>query len=188
MLQLSSTVYSGGLGSFSAVHRATARIVSVDLRLSFRLSKINCSILQQPQMLSLCPILLPLCGYLTTASACLSRECRFSPAHSLIFPSFLHPLSFAWICIFLSSDQKLLPAQSWCSVRSSASKDVFLMHPWREMYSSSHHFGSSPILVLFRPLMPANWENSAVATELEKVSFHCKMLRLPHNRTHLTCK
>ena len=42
--------------------------------------------------------------------------------------------------------------------------------------------------------MPANLENSAVATGLEKVSFHsnpkerqCKrMLKLPHNFTHLT--
>ena len=43
--------------------------------------------------------------------------------------------------------------------------------------------------------MPVNLENSAVATGLEKVSFHsntkerqCKrMLKLPHNCTHLTC-
>ena len=43
--------------------------------------------------------------------------------------------------------------------------------------------------------MPANLENSAVATGLEKVSFHpnpkerqCqKMLKIPHNCTHLTC-
>ena len=43
--------------------------------------------------------------------------------------------------------------------------------------------------------MPANLENSAVATGLEKVSFHsnpkerqCKrMLKLPHNCTHFTC-
>ena len=42
--------------------------------------------------------------------------------------------------------------------------------------------------------MPANWENSAVATGLEKVSFHsnpkerqCQtMLKLPYNCTHLT--
>ena len=42
--------------------------------------------------------------------------------------------------------------------------------------------------------MPANLEHSAVATELEKVSFHCnpkerqcqKMLKLPYNCTHLT--
>ena len=44
--------------------------------------------------------------------------------------------------------------------------------------------------------MPANLENSAVATGLEKVSFHSKpeekqcqrMLRLPHNCTHLTTR
>ena len=43
--------------------------------------------------------------------------------------------------------------------------------------------------------MPANLENSAVATGLEKVSFHSnpkerqyqKMLKLLHNCTHLTC-
>ena len=42
--------------------------------------------------------------------------------------------------------------------------------------------------------MPANLENSAVAKELEKVSFHSspkerqcqRMLKLPHNCTHLT--
>ena len=43
--------------------------------------------------------------------------------------------------------------------------------------------------------MPANLENSTVATGLEKVSFHSnpkerqcqRMLKLPHNCTHLTC-
>ena len=43
--------------------------------------------------------------------------------------------------------------------------------------------------------MPANLENSAVATELQKLSFHSnpkerqcqRMLKLPHNCTHLTC-
>ena len=42
--------------------------------------------------------------------------------------------------------------------------------------------------------MPANLENSAVATGLEKVSFHSnpkerqcqRMFKLPHNSTHLT--
>ena len=41
----------------------------------------------------------------------------------------------------------------------------------------------------------ANLENSAVATGLEKISFHSnpkerqcqRMLKLPHNSTHLTC-
>ena len=43
--------------------------------------------------------------------------------------------------------------------------------------------------------MPANLENSAVATGLEKVSFHSnakerqcqRMLKLPHHCKHLTC-
>ena len=45
-------------------------------------------------------------------------------------------------------------------------------------------------------LISANLENSAVATGLEKVSFHSnhkerqcqRMLKLPHNCTHLTCQ
>ena len=43
--------------------------------------------------------------------------------------------------------------------------------------------------------MPANLENSAVATGQKKVSFHCnpkerqcqRMFKLPHNCTHLIC-
>ena len=51
------------------------------------------------------------------------------------------------------------------------------------------------VKVLNMPLnMPANLENSAVATGLEKISFHSnpkerqcqRMLKLPHNCTHLT--
>ena len=45
-------------------------------------------------------------------------------------------------------------------------------------------------------IMPAHLENSAVATGLEKVSFHSnpkerqcqRMLKLPHNCTHLACQ
>ena len=45
-------------------------------------------------------------------------------------------------------------------------------------------------------ICPTNLENSAVATGLEKVSFHSnpkerqcqRMLKLPHNCTHLTCQ
>ena len=48
---------------------------------------------------------------------------------------------------------------------------------------------------VLQPNMPANMENSAVATGLEKVSFHSnlkerqcqRMLKVPHNCTHLTC-
>ena len=48
---------------------------------------------------------------------------------------------------------------------------------------------------VLQSIMPANLENSAVATGLEKVSFHSnpkerqcqRMLKLPQYRTHLTC-
>ena len=51
------------------------------------------------------------------------------------------------------------------------------------------------VKVLHSINMPANLENSAVATGLEKVSFHSnpkerqcqRMLKLPHNCTHLPC-
>lgn len=43
------------------------------------------------------------------------------------------------VCSFLVVRDSL-PAVSWCSVTSSASEDVFLMHPWREMYSTSTYF------------------------------------------------
>ena len=50
------------------------------------------------------------------------------------------------------------------------------------------------VRVLQQINMPTNLENSAVATGLEKVSFHSnprerqcqRMLKLPHNCTHLT--
>ena len=50
------------------------------------------------------------------------------------------------------------------------------------------------VKVLHSYNMPANLENSAVATGLEKVSFYSnpkerqcqRMLKLPHNCTHLT--
>ena len=55
--------------------------------------------------------------------------------------------------------------------------------------------GTSVELFIYALNMPANLENSAVATGLEKVSFHSnpkerqcqRMLKLPHNCSHLTC-
>ena len=52
-----------------------------------------------------------------------------------------------------------------------------------------------PVELYFKSHMPANLENSAVATGLEKVSFHSiskerqcqRMLKLPHNCTNFTC-
>ena len=58
------------------------------------------------------------------------------------------------------------------------------------------YFKSEKMMLLSAALkMPANMENSAVATGLEKVSFHSnpkerqcqRMFKLPHNCTHLSC-
>ena len=59
----------------------------------------------------------------------------------------------------------------------------------RELQDGEHMYESVALNV------SANLENSAVATGLEKVSFHSnpkerqcqRMLKVPHNCTHLTC-
>ena len=63
---------------------------------------------------------------------------RSSPTNTPVFPlsSFLLP-SVAWFSIFFSSGQVFLSALSWCSACTSVSEGVFLMYPWREMYSTS---------------------------------------------------
>ena len=57
---------------------------------------------------------------------------------------------FAWSYIFFSTGQVLLSSLSWCSECISGSEVVFLMYPWREMYSTS----SSTII--FSALFPIN--------------------------------
>ena len=59
-------------------------------------------------------------------------------------PSFFVLLSFVWFYVFFSTGQVLLSALSWCSACTSVSEGVFLMYPWREMYSTSTY--SSTIL------------------------------------------
>ena len=53
-------------------------------------------------------------------------------------------LSFAWFFVFFSAGQVLLSALSWCSASTSVPEDVFLLYPWREMYSTATY--SSTIL------------------------------------------
>ena len=62
----------------------------------------------------------------------------------LFCPTSFVLLSFVWFCLFFSTGQVLLSALSWCSARISVSEAVFLMYPWREMYSTSTY--SSTIL------------------------------------------
>ena len=63
---------------------------------------------------------------------------KSSLANTPVFPpsSFILA-SFMWFYIFFSTGQALLSALSWCSACTSVSEGVFLMYPWREMYSMS---------------------------------------------------
>ena len=67
-----------------------------------------------------------------------------------VFPpsSFVLP-SFARVYIFLSTGKVLLSALSWHSAHTSVSEAVFLMHPWREMYSTSTY----SFTILFSPYL-----------------------------------
>ena len=62
---------------------------------------------------------------------------------TLPFPPLL-PSSYRvlWLYIFFSAGQVLLSALSWCSACTSMSAGVFLMYPWREMYSMSTYSSS----------------------------------------------
>ena len=81
---------------------------------------------------------LPLCGDWTPASAPPPAKSRPSPINSPVFPpSFFVLPNFAWVCILFSTSYILLFALSWCSGCLSVSEGVFLMYPWREMYSTS---------------------------------------------------
>jgi len=77
---------------------------------------------------------------------CTTPRYRSNSTHSAL-PSPFFLSSCAWIYIFLSSGQGDLPILSWCSVTTSASEKVFLVHPRREMYSIC--FYSSTVLFTF---------------------------------------
>ena len=88
---------------------------------------------------------LPQYGDRTPTSVPPPSEGRSSPINTPVFPpsSFVLP-SFVWVYIFFSSGQVLLSTLSWCSACASVSEGVFLMYPWREIYSRSTY--SSAIL------------------------------------------
>ena len=88
---------------------------------------------------------LPWCEDWTPGSVPPPAEGRSSPPNTPVFPhsSFIL-LSFVWCYIFFSIGQVFLSALSWCSACTSGSEGVFLMYPWREMYSRSTY--SSAIL------------------------------------------
>ena len=94
----------------------------------------------------------PRCGDWTSASVPPPAECRSSLTNTPAAPSsFLLP-SFAWVYLFFSTGQFLLSALSWCPACTSVSEGVFLMHPWREIYSTSTYSSAilSPLGTFFK--------------------------------------
>ena len=87
-------------------------------------------------------------GIRTPASVPPPAEGRSNPTNTPVFPpsSFIL-LSFAWVYILFSTSQVLLATLSWCSACTFASEGVFLMYPWREMYSTSTYSSA----ILFSP-------------------------------------
>ena len=81
---------------------------------------------------------LPRCRDWTSASVPPPTDGRSCPTNTPDFApsSFVLP-SFSWVCIFFAAGQVLLSALSWCPACTSVSEGVFLMHPWREMCSTS---------------------------------------------------
>ena len=75
------------------------------------------------------------------------RSCSTNPP---IFPpsSICSIYIYAWAYILFYAGQVLLSALSWCSACTSVSEAVFLMYPWREMYSMSTYSST----ILFSPL------------------------------------
>ena len=95
---------------------------------------------------------LPQGGDRTPASVPPPAEGRSSPSNTPVFP--LVPSSYRVLhteFIFFSAGQVLLSALSWCSACTSVSEGVFLMYPWKEMYSTSTY--SSAILFSLRLLL-----------------------------------
>ena len=108
----------------------------------FRLSQISCFPLSLKCFSSdsdNCPDV----GIRTPASVPPPAEGRSNPTNTPVFPpsSFIL-LSFAWVYILFSTSQVLLATLSWCSACTFASEGVFLMYPWREMYSMSTYFSA----------------------------------------------
>ena len=73
------------------------------------------------------------------------------------------------LCVFFSGGQILLSSLSWCSACTSVSEGVFLLYPWREMYSIWTY--SSSILFSHSVLRASHWlynfRNSVLSVDSE---------------------
>ena len=84
---------------------------------------------------------------------------RSSPTNTPISPpnSFILP-SFVWFYIFFPTGHVLLFILNWYYACASVSESVFLIYPWREMYSTSTYSSAilfsleALFLIIFRKL------------------------------------
>ena len=100
---------------------------------------------------------------------------------TLIFfplPSFVLP-NFAWVYVFFSGNQVLMPTLRWCSAISSVSESVFMMYPWREMYSRSTY--SSAILFSLFPHLQTQPHHGVTASTYEFVEGHKQLVHNNHD-------
>ena len=136
-LQLPAAAASRGPASVSGVCMAAVRTVWFSFHLGCHRSPVSVS------ALNVSPLTQTIAA-MWGSDPCFSSPTpggRSSPTHTPAFPpsSFVLP-SFTWVYIFFSSGQMLLSALSWCSACTLMSEGVFLMYPWREMYSTSTYF------------------------------------------------
>jgi len=109
----------------------------------------------QPKMFLLWLRQLPWHGDRTPASIPPPAKGRSNPTNTpVIPPSYFILLSFVRFYIFFSAGQVLLSTPRWCSACTSVSEGVFLMYPWREMYSMSAYFSSILFSPYFLPFLP----------------------------------
>ena len=145
--KLPAAVPSRASSSLSGVCMAVARTVWFSFHLGCHSQLFH----SQPSVFLLWLRQLPWCGDLTPASAPPPTKGRSGPTNTPVFPpSSLVLPSFAWFYIFSSAGQVLLSVLSWCSACTSVSEGIFLMYPWREMYSTFTYSSTillSPILI-----------------------------------------
>ena len=132
-LQLPAAAPSRGPASLSRVCMPVARTVWFPFHLGCHSSAVWLSALN---VSPLTQTIAPMWG-LTPASVPPPAKGRSSPTNTPVFP--LVPLSYRVLRGSTYSFRWSGPPAclSWCFARTSVSEGVFLMHPWRDMYSTS---------------------------------------------------
>ena len=127
-------------------------------------------------------------------------EGRSSPSDTPVFPPssrmdlYMCVCVCGWVYIFFYTGQVLLSALSWCSACAFVSEGVFLMYPWREMYSMSTYssailFSALTILVLMAFLYVIITQKSLLYQEkhLFKCKIYCKIYVSLKNKYTVEC-